>query len=98
VRISDARRVSEDSFSINEERQSRAASGKADVHPFLGAEVKQEASSQFVKEPTIADIHQVDMEKTPCANRLPIGTRRRWKRKRSCRRMNRNGGVGAGWS
>jgi predicted Zn finger-like uncharacterized protein len=64
VRISDARRVSEDIFSLNEERQSHAASEKADVHPFLGAEVKQGVSSQFDKEPTIADI-EAGMEKEP---------------------------------
>lgn len=64
VRISDARRVSEDSFSLNEERQSHAANGKAGVHPFLGAEVKQEVSSQFDKEPLIADI-ETRMEKEP---------------------------------
>jgi predicted Zn finger-like uncharacterized protein len=64
VRISDAKRVSGDSFSLNEERQPHAASGKTDVHPFLSAEVKQEVFPQFDKEPTIADI-RADIEKEP---------------------------------
>ena len=56
VRISDARRVSEDSFSLNEERQPPAVSEKGDIPPFLHTEGNKEVLSEIDKEPTIAGI------------------------------------------
>ncbi len=62
VRISDARRVSEDGFSLNEERQPPAASGKEAIPPFLTTEVNKEVSHEIDKEPTIAGV-EAGMEK-----------------------------------
>jgi predicted Zn finger-like uncharacterized protein len=62
VRISDARRVSEDGFSLSGERQPPAASEKEVNPPFLTSEVNKEVSPEIYKEPTIAGV-EADMEK-----------------------------------
>ena len=62
VRISDARRVSEDGFSLNEERQPLAAIEKQAGPPIFTTEVNEEVSPEIDKEPTIAGI-EVGMEK-----------------------------------
>jgi predicted Zn finger-like uncharacterized protein len=62
VRISNARRVSEDGFSLNEELQSPAASEKEAIPPFLATAVNKEVSHEIDKEPTIAGV-EAGMEK-----------------------------------
>jgi len=62
VRISDARRVSDDSFSLTEERLPQSPSEKAEIPPFLSTEVNKEGLPEFDKEPIIAGI-DAGMEK-----------------------------------
>ena len=62
VRISDARRISDDGFSRTEERLPPAMSEKAEIPPFLSTEVDKEVPLEFDKEPTIAGV-EAGMEK-----------------------------------
>ncbi|MBA4421970.1 MAG: hypothetical protein C0390_02570 [Syntrophus sp. (in: bacteria)] len=62
VRISDARRISEDSFSLTEEPLPPATGEKAEIPPFLSTEVDKGVLSAFDKEPAIAGV-EAGMEK-----------------------------------
>lgn len=62
VRISDARRTSDDSFSLTEERLPPLTSEKAEIPPFLSTDVNKGVSPEFDKEPSIAGI-EAGMEK-----------------------------------
>jgi predicted Zn finger-like uncharacterized protein len=72
VRISDARRVSENGFSLNEERQSPAAIEKEAIPPFLATEVNKEVSPEIDNEPAIAGI-EAGLEKEPLRDQEVAG-------------------------
>ena len=62
VRISDARRISDDRFSLTEDHLPQATSENPEISPLLSADVNNATSPEFEKEPAIAGI-EAGMEK-----------------------------------